>query len=96
MEVQVAVDRPTRVQGVRKPMVGFRAPQDVQQYLDAVEDKTDVMVQGVRLIRDLREELGPDWWEVERRAKVEGVSVGAVLGQLAFAQLKSEKKLPKR
>lgn len=50
-----------------------------------------VLVRALELARDLSAALGDDWWELERRAKVEGLSEGALLGRMLRAALESEK-----
>lgn len=50
-------------------------------------NKTTVVCDCIVAVRDVRSTLGDDWYEVERQARVEDVSVGTVLGRLAQAAL---------
>lgn len=71
----------------------FRPEPDVEAYL--VETKAagigfaDLMNNVLRFARDVTTEMGDDWWELERRAKVEGVTDGTLAGRLLKAALGS-------
>lgn len=49
--------------------------------------KTAAVLRCLQYVREARETLGDDWYEMERQARVEGVGVGAVLGRLAKVAL---------
>lgn len=87
---------PKRQKGHPRPVVPFRPPQDLEEYLNDANakgnPKTDVIVKALRLGRDAAAELGAEWWEVERRANVEQVSVGAMVGRLVLSALNAERK----
>lgn len=64
---------------------------------DWVEDAEDaglttsmVLVRSLELARELSVELGDEWWELEKRAKVEGVSEGTLIGRMLKGLLESE------
>jgi hypothetical protein len=90
-----------RKKGVRKELIAFRCPDDLLVYIRAQEServgRTDVILKLLQVARAADEVLGPQWWEVERRANVAGVPPGKVLGELALAALDAEKpKAPKK
>lgn len=84
-----------RVRGVQKPMIGFRVPSHLQTYIEKVESRgyqrSEVVVEALEVTKDAGEVLGDEWFEIERRAKVEEVSVGTMLGRLAKLALKSKR-----
>lgn len=76
----------TRKRGERKPQMAFRAPKDIESYVHAAEDggyqKSQVLIEMLRVSMDAAQELGPEWFEVERLAKVESSSPGKIVGGL--------------
>jgi hypothetical protein len=88
---------PGKGQGPPRPLVTMRLPEDVIQYLRALEEESDLsrgetVTKVVRFFRDFRHRLDTEWWEVERRAKVNGTSSGDVAGGLIFDLLVADKK----
>ncbi len=85
-----------RQKGNPKRVVTFRAPEDVDDFLtlakEGGQDQTDIVVKAIRVSRDAAAEMGPEWWEVEKRANVEGVPIGKMLARLALAGLKGSKR----
>lgn len=83
-----------------KPHFAFRPPVRVQEYVLAAEEgghsRTSVLVKMLETSMDAADELGLDWWELEKMAALEGVPVGRVLGRLAREQLQSAKPAKKR
>lgn len=79
-----------------KPVVPFRPPKDVEDYLNEGlskgNPKTDTILKALRLLRDSGTAMGIDWWEMERRANVAQVSIGTMLGRLALEGMYCEKK----
>lgn len=71
----------------RKPLVGFKAPDDVVQYLERARANnwaiTDVVLRLVRLGMDAEQELGEDLEAIEEMARTAGLSEGRMIGQLA-------------
>lgn len=92
------VVKQTRKRGERKPQMAFRAPRDLQDYVDAAEDggylKSHVIIEMMRVAKEVAEGLGPEWFEVERLAKVEQSTPGKVLAGLARDALK--RRAPKK
>lgn len=68
----------------------YRVAEDVVEFLEGQGPRAETVTleEAVRVLRDLRTALGPDWYEVERRSKVSGTSVGQVLAELAQAGLR--------
>lgn len=80
--------KPKRQIGSPRPMWGFRPTASVQAYLEAMPgERSANIVELLDLVVHLRDGLGVDFWEVERLAKVEGTSTGAVLARLVKASL---------
>lgn len=83
--------------GHPKPMWTVRPPQNVEEWVnDRVRRgyvKNQVLGELMELGIDMIDGLGADYYEVERRAKVEGVSVGTIVARLVKEALSpSEKK----
>ncbi len=80
----------------KRPSIGFRMPEDIAGYiLEGVErgsDKTELAIEAIRTHIEAKRVMGDDWWDVERRAKVENVSIGVMLGRIVQAALKQPKK----
>lgn len=87
-----------REKGVAKPAVSFRSPEDVIEWLKSLEakghDRTDVIVTALRVGRDVSARIGDKWYEVEYRAKREGVEPGEMLAQLALVAIAAENATP--
>jgi len=83
-----------RQRGVQKPGVGFRAPDDIVEWLAELEqagaDKTEAIVTSLRLGREVAKRIGDKWYEVEYRAKRQGVEPGTMLADLALAAIASD------
>jgi hypothetical protein len=83
-----------RQKGKKKPTVGFRAPDDVAEWLKKMDadqvDKTEAMVTAVRLLRDVYERMNERWYEIEYRAKRKGLQPGAMLAELALSAIEAE------
>jgi hypothetical protein len=88
--------RQQRSVGKKKPAASFRIPDHLlKRVLDAEAKgytRTHVILQMMEVASDIADALGPDWWEIEKRAAQEGTSPGVVLAHLAVAALEAEKK----
>lgn len=86
--------RPPNGEKAKGDPLTFRADADVEAYLDRARasgfSKTSVMNRSVRLMRDASDGLDDLWWEIERLAKVEGTTEGAVVARLVRLALESE------
>jgi hypothetical protein len=86
------VAKQTRKRGERKPQMAFRAPGDIQSYVEAAEDggyvKSQVIIEMLRVAKEVAENLGTEWYEVERLAKLESSTPGKVLASLVHEALK--------
>ncbi len=84
---RVSLFKPKAKPKGRKPTVGFKAPEDIVEYLEQQKAKnwsaTDVVLKHVRIGMDIEQELGSDLEAVERMADVAGISVGRMIGRLA-------------
>lgn len=85
--------KPRRQLGLR---VGGRILEWVEEGEDAGFTATAAVLKGLEVSIDASDELGDAWWEVERRANLEGLSPGTMLGRLAKAALEAERKPGKR
>ncbi len=73
--------------GPKKRVITFKPDADVEEFIDAMvasgEKQTDVIEDSIRIVRDLAAGLGLEAWaELEKQAKVRGVSEGAVLAEM--------------
>lgn len=84
----------TRQRGVKKPSVGFRAPDDIVTWLEELQqsgaDKTEAIVTSLRLGREVAKRMGDKWYEVEYRARRNSLEPGAMLADLAMAAIAAE------
>jgi hypothetical protein len=82
----------------RKPLWAFKAPDDVDEYLRSMVvpgfSRSDVLIELVRVVRDLERELGDASAAIEEMARKEGTSTGLIVGQLARRGL--DPKIPRR
>ncbi len=80
----------------RLPTVGFRPPEDVFHYLKALEERgytaTEVVVEMIRLAKDAEEGADQHFEQIRELARVEGVSVGVMLGRLAAKAIADTKR----
>jgi hypothetical protein len=60
----------------------------------AGHDKTEIIVTALRVGRDVSERIGERWYEVEYRAKRNGVEPGAMLADLALTAIELESASP--
>lgn len=90
--------RQKRASGADKKVtqIGFRPPPDLVDYIEKNEaagyTKTAVILRAVTIARDTAEQLGDEWWEIEKRANMEGVGPGVILGRLALEALSSKRR----
>lgn len=92
--------------GPKKRVITFKPDADVEEFIDSMvasgTRQTDVIEDSIRIVRDLAAGLGiEDWAEVEKQAKVRGVSIGVVLAEyckpaLEFAHLGRAPGTPKK
>lgn len=79
----------------KQQLIAFRAPHDLLAYIKSVEAqgyaKTEVVLKLCYVAMEAVQELGPLWWELEKRANQEGVPHGKALGQLAALGLRAKK-----
>ncbi len=79
----------------QKLAYNFRPPDALRAYVEArVRDgykKTTVLVSLLEMAMGAVVELGADYFEIERRAKVEGVSAGAMVARLAREGMRHKK-----
>ena len=79
-------EKKTRVRGVEKARYTFRSPPDLDHYIKSAEeggyDKTEVIVRMLTLAKDVADQLETDWLEIERRAALEKVRPGVIVGRL--------------
>lgn len=86
------VEKPARQKGGKK-MWGVRPPKALE---DAVEEeiqrrgleRSAYLVERLQLAVDLRAALDDDFYELERLAKVDGISPGALLAKMVRPNLK--------
>ena len=81
----------------KRKMWSFRPTPEAMAFIDSTAErdrvnKTDVVCDCVLGIRDVRDALGDDWYEIERQARVENVTVGAVLGRVLKTSLERGRK----
>jgi hypothetical protein len=71
----------------------FRLADDVVALLAArgpgADSATAAVEDALRLQSEAQKALGVEWYELERRAKVAGIPLGQVLGELALAGLQA-------
>lgn len=71
--------------------IAFRPPPELNEYIEKSEaggyTKTAVVLRSMQIARDAVETLGDEWWEIEKRANLEGVGPGVILGRLALEAL---------
>lgn len=83
-----------REKGVHKPSVGFRAPDDIVEWLDQLKaagaDRAEAIITSLRLAKEIHARFADKWFEIEYRAKRKGVEPGAMLAELAEAALEAE------
>ncbi len=95
---QVEPPRPgkLRKRGERKPQVAFRAPKHIEELLERREreghSKTDTVLDLAQLAYDIQAELGPDYFEIERISKVEGLAPGKIIAGWARSTLERRRK----
>ncbi|WP_147447065.1 hypothetical protein [Corallococcus sp. CA054B] len=73
--------------GAKKRVITFKPDDDISEYVDGVVAtgmrQTDVIEKSLRIVRDLATSLGiEDWAEVEKRARVKGVTEGVIVAEL--------------
>ena len=86
-----ATKKPERT-GAKKRVITFKPDDDISEYVDGVVAtgmrQTDVIEKSLRIVRDLATSLGiEDWAEVEKRARVKGVTEGAIVADLVRPSL---------
>lgn len=64
----------------------------VEQADEAGVGTTSIIIKALETAMGLSSELGNLWWEVERRARVDGVNEGVVIGRLLKSALEPKKK----
>ena len=73
-------------------MWGFRPTSEIERYVLSVEakghERSSVLVELLDTQREIREQLGGEWWDVVKVAESEGVKPGAVIARLVRAGLK--------
>lgn len=78
----------------KEAQIGFRVPLDLLAYINEIEkegySKTEIVLRFLYLARDVVEGLGPEWWDVEMKARKEATSPGKALAELARAGLKKK------
>jgi hypothetical protein len=78
------------------PRVNFRLPKHLQKPVRNGEanghSRTQVVVRMMEVGSDVAEEVGDDWWELEKRAMQEGSSPGRVAGKIVKAFFEAERK----
>lgn len=76
--------------------VNFRAPKSFKAYLSQQKSgghtETEVLIQSVLAVREIKEVLGDEWWDVLKLTQVEQKPLGQVLGELALEALKTRTK----
>src|SRR3954464_11477046 len=79
-----------------RPVWTYRPTHELRDYIeDRIEhghEKTEVAVGLMEVALHLIRELGDDYYEVERRAKVDEVATGTVLARLVREGMKHSKK----
>ena len=69
---------------------------EVERYVTVQEDRgaerTAVLNDLLDTQREIREQLGGDWWDVVKMAEAEGVKPGTVIARLVKSGLKSGKR----
>lgn len=83
------------VGGPKKTQLGFRATEALRAFVD---DRSiignigisDVVREATELYRDIFENLGPNWFELVRRAGISQKSVGQVIASLVAGALAAE------
>ena len=86
------MDVPKRRQAGGKPMYGYRPTRENQEYIDGLVikglERSASIDEMVSFVRELREALGVEFYELERMAKVEEVGAGALAAKLIRPHLK--------
>lgn len=90
-----AMARPKRVPDAESPprqTWALRLTTEARDFLQSVADlegipRSVVALRCIEEAKALRELLGPDWFELERQARVEGVKPSDLLGRMAKAAL---------
>jgi hypothetical protein len=79
----------------RRPTVGFKAPPDIEEYLETLKARgygqTEACLMLLRLARDAEREVGDALSRIETMARTDGASVGQMIGRLALQGLKAKK-----
>lgn len=74
-----------------KRALQVRVGGELREWVEDAEERgmttSIVLVRALTLARDLSTGLGDDWWEVEHRAKLEGLSEGELLVKLIQSAL---------
>lgn len=89
--------RRPRQTGKPRPFWGFRPTAEIEEFVESsVErertEKSSFIVGCLEVCQSARAELGDEWFEIERQAKVEGVLPGTILGRLARAGVEKGRK----
>lgn len=92
--------RRPRQEGNPRPFWGFRPTAELMAFVDAKLakerlEKSGVLVYMLEVAMSLMQELGDDWYEIERLAKVGDSSPGAVIARLIKDALHPQRK-PKK
>ncbi|MCP3065426.1 hypothetical protein LXT21_42350 [Myxococcus sp. K38C18041901] len=72
----------------KRKLINFVPDPDVDDFLSAMKEQgvpmRKTIQDAIRICRDAAERMGREaWFEVEKQAKVRGVSIGAILAELA-------------
>lgn len=88
------MQKPKRQAGNPRPMWGFRPTTEVERYVGAQEEKgaerSAVLVDLLDTQREIREQLGVEWWDVVKVAEAEGVKPGVVIARFVRSGLKKK------
>lgn len=85
--------RRKRQAGNPRPFWGFRPTSDVAEFIDDLartSERSTVLLTLLEEAIEARRELGDEFFEVERRAKVGQEPTGKTLGRLAKGALKGK------
>lgn len=87
--------QPKKKEGDPKPVIGFRCPVDVLEWLRKLKqeghDQSQTIVTALRVGRDVATRIGDKWFEVEYRALRRDIPPGVMLAELALAAITAER-----